>query len=112
MFLQALLPRLHCFQEGTCIVHHLFGAEVSEMVKAAYGDAFLTAHFEVCTVLPSRCIKYFVCVTVTPSQSCVFFTMSVGGPADYYSMQWHVSVEGHQQLLALSNVPQNEGITP
>lgn len=45
--LQALLPRLHCFQEGTCIVHHLFGAEVSEMLKAAYGDAFLTAHFEV-----------------------------------------------------------------
>ncbi len=45
---QALLPRLHVFQEGTCIVHHLFGAEVSEMVKAAYGDAFLTAHFEVC----------------------------------------------------------------
>ena len=29
-------------------MHHLFGAEVSEMVKAAYGDAFLTAHFEVC----------------------------------------------------------------
>ncbi len=45
--MQALLPRLHVFQEGTCIVHHLFGAEVSEMVKAAYGDAFLTAHFEV-----------------------------------------------------------------
>ena len=45
--MQALLPRLHCFQEGTCVVHHLFGAEVSEMVKAAYGDAFLTAHLEV-----------------------------------------------------------------
>ena len=28
-------------------MHHLFGAEVSEMVKAAYGDAFLTAHLEV-----------------------------------------------------------------
>ena len=28
-------------------MHHLFGAEVSGMVKAAYGDAFLTAHLEV-----------------------------------------------------------------
>ena len=33
-------------------MHHLFGAEVSEMVKAAYGDAFLTAHFEVCVSVP------------------------------------------------------------
>lgn len=28
-------------------MHHLFGAEVSKMVRAAYGDAFLTAHLEV-----------------------------------------------------------------
>ena len=34
-------------------MHHLFGAEVSEMLKAAYGDAFLTAHFEVC--IPADC---------------------------------------------------------
>ena len=25
---KSLLPRLHYFQEGTCIVHHLFGGEV------------------------------------------------------------------------------------
>jgi quinolinate synthase len=43
----ALLPRLHVFQEGACVVHHLFGAGVAELVRAAYGDAYLTAHFEV-----------------------------------------------------------------
>lgn len=32
---------------GTCIVHHIFGGEVCELVRARYGDAFLTAHFEV-----------------------------------------------------------------
>ncbi|KAK9861173.1 hypothetical protein WJX84_000315 [Apatococcus fuscideae] len=45
--IRALLPRLHCFQEGACIVHHLFGSEVTQLVQKAYGDAFLTAHFEV-----------------------------------------------------------------
>ena len=45
--IKALLPRLHCFQEGACIVHHLFGSEVTQLVQKAYGDAFLTAHFEV-----------------------------------------------------------------
>ena len=89
VFLQALLPRLHCFQEGTCIVHHLFGAEVSEMVKAAYGDAFLTAHFEVCTVPPSRRINY-----LCASQACVFFTMSVGGPADMFLHAMSCACEG------------------
>lgn len=45
--IQALLPRLHYFREGTCIVHHIFGGEVTQLVAAAYGDAYLTAHFEV-----------------------------------------------------------------
>lgn len=44
---RALLPRLHYFEEGTCIVHHIFGGEVTELVRKAYGDAYLTAHFEV-----------------------------------------------------------------
>lgn len=35
------------FQEGTCIVHHLFGHEVVERIKYMYCDAFLTAHLEV-----------------------------------------------------------------
>ena len=30
---RALLPRLHYFEEGTCIVHHLFGGEVTELVR-------------------------------------------------------------------------------
>lgn len=34
-------------QDGTCIVHHLFGHEVVEKIKELYCDAFLTAHFEV-----------------------------------------------------------------
>lgn len=43
----ALLPRLKHFQDGTCIVHHIFGAQVVEGVRRGYGDAFITAHFEV-----------------------------------------------------------------
>jgi quinolinate synthase len=45
--IRALLPRLRYFESGTCIVHHIFGGEVCELVRAGYGDAFLTAHFEV-----------------------------------------------------------------
>ncbi len=47
--MRSLLARLHYFDAGTCIVHHLFGAEVSQLVSQAYGDAYLTAHFEVRT---------------------------------------------------------------
>ncbi len=43
----AALPRLHYFEEGSCAVHHMFGAQVTERVRAAHGDALLTAHFEV-----------------------------------------------------------------
>lgn len=35
------------YQDGTCIVHHLFGHEVVERINEMYCDAFLTAHFEV-----------------------------------------------------------------
>ncbi|XP_076903987.1 quinolinate synthase, chloroplastic-like [Bidens hawaiensis] len=45
--INSLLSRLHYFQNGTCIVHHLFGHEVVEKIKDMYCDAFLTAHFEV-----------------------------------------------------------------
>ncbi|MQM01739.1 hypothetical protein Taro_034506 [Colocasia esculenta] len=45
--IRSLLPRLHYFQDGTCIVHHLFGQEVVERIRGLYCDAFLTAHFEV-----------------------------------------------------------------
>lgn len=45
--INSLLPRLHYYQDGNCIVHDLFGREVVEKIKELYCDAFLTAHFEV-----------------------------------------------------------------
>ncbi|KAI4374594.1 hypothetical protein MLD38_012574 [Melastoma candidum] len=45
--IRSLLPRLHYFQDGTCIVHHLFGREIVGKIKDMYCDAFLTAHLEV-----------------------------------------------------------------
>lgn len=45
--IRSLLPRLNYYQDGTCIVHHLFGHEVVEKINAMYCDAFLTAHLEV-----------------------------------------------------------------
>eukprot|EP01023_Acetabularia_acetabulum_P039447 TRINITY_DN3797_c0_g1_i2.p1 TRINITY_DN3797_c0_g1~~TRINITY_DN3797_c0_g1_i2.p1 ORF type:complete len:667 (+),score=133.56 TRINITY_DN3797_c0_g1_i2:137-2137(+) len=45
--IKSLLPRLHYFEDGTCVVHHMFGGEVCEAVRIGYGDAYLTAHFEV-----------------------------------------------------------------
>ncbi|CAG9463228.1 unnamed protein product [Pedinophyceae sp. YPF-701] len=44
---RALLPRFHHFDEGTCVVHHMFGGDVCRTVREGYGDAYLTAHFEV-----------------------------------------------------------------
>lgn len=45
--IKSLLPRLNYFRNGTCIVHHLFGEEVCDIVRRGYPDAYLTAHFEV-----------------------------------------------------------------
>lgn len=45
--IQSLLSRLHYYQDGTCIVHDLFGHEVVEKINEMYCDAFLTAHLEV-----------------------------------------------------------------
>lgn len=45
--IKSLLPRLHYFQDGTCIVHDIFGSEVVKRINDMYCDAFLTAHFEV-----------------------------------------------------------------
>ena len=42
-----LLPRLRYFQDGTCMVHHMFGGDVCDAVRKFYGDAYQTAHFEV-----------------------------------------------------------------
>jgi quinolinate synthase len=44
---RSLLPRFHFFEQGTCIVHHMFGREVVELVREHYPDVFVTAHLEV-----------------------------------------------------------------
>ena len=44
---RSLLPRFHYFEQGTCIVHHMFGREVVDLVRKHYPDVFVTAHLEV-----------------------------------------------------------------
>ena len=56
---KALLPRLHHFAEGICIVHHMFGADITDLVKAAYPDAYLAAHFEVRGLSAGWCSAFF-----------------------------------------------------
>ncbi len=43
----ALLQRFHRFDQGHCIVHHLFGQQVVEQVRREHQAALLTAHLEV-----------------------------------------------------------------
>ena len=43
----ALLPRFHYFEQGNCVVHHMFGAEVVARVASEYPQAHITAHLEV-----------------------------------------------------------------
>lgn len=45
--IRALLPRFHYFEQGTCIVHHMFGREVVGLVREHYSGVFVTAHLEV-----------------------------------------------------------------
>ena len=45
--LASALQRLHVFDQGTCVVHHMFGAEVAAQVQDAYASAYYTAHLEV-----------------------------------------------------------------
>ncbi|MBT3219889.1 MAG: quinolinate synthase NadA [Proteobacteria bacterium] len=42
-----LQEQYHYFKQGTCVVHHMFGADVVNEVRTNYGDAFYTAHLEV-----------------------------------------------------------------
>jgi quinolinate synthase len=44
---RALLGRFEFFQQGVCIVHHMFGDDVVRRVQDEHGDALLTAHLEV-----------------------------------------------------------------
>jgi quinolinate synthase len=48
----ALLPRFHYFEQGNCVVHHMFGAAVTAQVERDYydtaaADVDITAHLEV-----------------------------------------------------------------
>jgi len=45
--IRALLPRFHHFQQGICVVHHMFGADVARRVREDYPEAMVTAHLEV-----------------------------------------------------------------
>ncbi|RMH44888.1 MAG: hypothetical protein D6689_01245 [Deltaproteobacteria bacterium] len=42
-----LLERFHHFEQGVCIVHHMFGDHVVAAVREQCADAFITAHLEV-----------------------------------------------------------------
>jgi quinolinate synthase len=44
---RALLTRFHYFQQGVCVVHHMFGADVARRVREDYPDVMVTAHLEV-----------------------------------------------------------------
>jgi quinolinate synthase len=44
---RSLVERFHTFEQGICIVHHMFGADVAARVRDDYPDAFVTAHLEV-----------------------------------------------------------------
>jgi len=43
----ALLDRFEVFQQGNCIVHHMFGDDIVKTVKERHPDAYVTAHLEV-----------------------------------------------------------------
>lgn len=45
--LTSALQRLKVFEQGTCIVHHMFGADVVRQVQQRYAGAYYTAHLEV-----------------------------------------------------------------
>ena len=45
--LAAAHERFHYFEQGVCIVHHMFGDAVVHQVERDYADAFITAHLEV-----------------------------------------------------------------
>ena len=45
--IKSLLERFHYFEQGACIVHHMFGADVVERVRRDHADAFVAAHLEV-----------------------------------------------------------------
>jgi quinolinate synthase len=45
--IKSAAERFHWFEQGACVVHHMFGSDVVERVRRDYADAFVTAHLEV-----------------------------------------------------------------
>lgn len=45
--IKSLRERFHYFEQGNCVVHHMFGADVVTRVEESYKDAFVAAHLEV-----------------------------------------------------------------
>jgi quinolinate synthase len=45
--LSSARERFHRFEQGVCIVHHMFGDDVVQRVQREYPDALITAHLEV-----------------------------------------------------------------
>lgn len=45
--LKRLRDSIDVYPNGMCVVHHMFGSEVVNLVKRDYDDAFVTAHLEV-----------------------------------------------------------------
>lgn len=45
--IRSVAERFHWFEQGACVVHHMFGHDVVERVRRDYADAFVTAHLEV-----------------------------------------------------------------
>ena len=45
--LASAAARFACFEQGACVVHHMFGRAVVDQLAHDYGDAFITAHLEV-----------------------------------------------------------------
>lgn len=45
--MRALLERFHYFEQGSCIVHQLFGSDVARRVRTEHASDFVTAHLEV-----------------------------------------------------------------
>jgi len=45
--LRRLLERFHFFEQGNCVVHHMFGDDVVERVQQEHPEALLAAHLEV-----------------------------------------------------------------
>lgn len=45
--MRSLLARFHTFEQGSCIVHELFGSDVARRVRTEHANDFVTAHLEV-----------------------------------------------------------------